>query len=60
MNLLAFILVLAAGVIGAIVALLNWREKGTPGFLLGLAVTLLSAGVIVNEVLTKWSHSVRQ
>jgi Na+/proline symporter len=60
MNLLAFILVLAAGILGAIVAFLNWKEKGSAGFLLGLAVGLLSAGVIVNEVLTKWSHSVHQ
>lgn len=58
MNLLAFILVLAAGVIGGIVVAISWKEKGSAGFLLGLAMALLSAGVIVNGVLLDWSHSV--
>lgn len=57
MNFLAFVLVLAAGIIGAIVVVMDWRTKGT-AFLLGLAVALLSVGVIVQDVFIKWSHTI--
>lgn len=57
MNLLAFVLVLAAGIIGGIVMVLTWREK-PPAFLLGLAVALLSLGVIFQCVFVHWSKTV--
>jgi hypothetical protein len=55
MNLLAFVVVLAAGILGVVIlATTTWKN------LVGWAITLLSVGVIIQEVLTKWSHSVHQ
>jgi hypothetical protein len=53
MNLLAFVVVLAALVLG-IVILFQTGIKN----LIGWAIVLVSAGVIIQEVLTKWSHGV--
>ncbi len=53
MNLLAFVLVLAALVLG-IVILFQTGIKN----LVGWAIVLCSAGVILNEVFITWSHTV--
>ena len=58
MNLLAFALVLAAGILGVIVVVMNWPAKASSPFLLGLAVALVSAGVIVQDVFVHWSKTV--
>lgn len=55
MNLLAFILVLVAGILGVVIIIQSgWKS------LVGWALVALSAGVIVQEVFIKWSHSVHQ
>lgn len=55
MNFFAFVLVLAAGIIGAILVLQNWKQN-----LVGWALVCLSVGVIIQDVFVKWSHSVHQ
>ena len=53
MNLLAFILVLAGGLFGvAIIVQTGWRN------LVGWALVLIAAGVLVQEVFTTWSKTV--
>lgn len=53
MNLLAFILVLVAGVFGLVTVIQSgWKS------LVGWALVALSVGVIVQEVFIDWSHTV--
>lgn len=53
MNFVAFVLVVAAGVIGAIeVVTSNWKS------LTGWALITLAAGVLIQEVATSWSHTI--
>lgn len=55
MNLLAFLLVALAGVIGVVIIIqTGWRN------LVGWAIVALSVGVIIQEVFIKWSHAVHQ
>jgi hypothetical protein len=54
MNFVAFVLVLAAGIIAAILVFQNWKEN-----LLAWAVLCLSIGVIIQEVFITWSHSIK-
>ena len=58
MNLLAFVLVLAAAIIGVIVAGMAWQPKAWPTFLLGLGLALCSVGVIVQDIFIHWSRTV--
>lgn len=52
MNFVAFVLVLAAGVIGAIDVLSSqWKS------LVGWALIALSAGILI-DLCTSWSHTV--
>ena len=53
MNLLAFVLVVVCGVIGAI-DLFQTSFKS----LVGWALVCISVGVLVQEVATTWSHSI--
>lgn len=59
MNLLAFVLVLAAGLLAAVACWLL-RGRPIPERLTAVAVVALAAGVIVNDVFTRWSHTVHQ
>jgi len=52
MNFIAFLLVAFALVVGVILIVQNWRS------LLGWAVAALSAGVLVQETFTHWSHTI--
>lgn len=55
MNLVAFILVLVAAILGAVIVIqTNWKS------LVGWALVALSVGVIIQEVFIKWSHTVHQ
>ncbi len=56
MNFLAFALVLAAGIIGVVYAILSgWK---TLPALPGWAIGALAAGVIIQETLLEWSHTI--
>ena len=53
MNLLAFVLVLAAGLIGAVEVISSgWKS------LVGWAFVAVSAGIIFQEVFVDWTHTV--
>lgn len=58
MNLLAFVFVLAAMILGIIVVVMTWASKASAQFLLGVGLALVSAGVIVQDVFIHWTHPV--
>lgn len=56
MNLLAFLLVAVAFLLGLIVAWISRKELG--GLLLGFGLAAVSLGVIIQCVFIDWSHTV--
>lgn len=58
MNFVAFVLVLAAMILGIIVAVIARKEPSSTSFLLGVAMALVAAGVVVQDVFVKWSHTI--
>lgn len=52
MNFLAFLLVAFALVVGVILIVQSWKN------LVGWALAAVSLGVIIQETLTKWSHTI--